>query len=216
MNKIVIDSTHRSWNAVIDGSDNTIWLCFEMKGSGVTIQGNVDNVLGNEEFSIGIRQLKLFPDDGSFIVSLGEREQGLHEKVCNRLIQLYRENKYRFEKSIKKDIKNYRQGQRREGKLQYCQSCAKKINRMNELGTNVDGTLNMDYCRQCFEHGEFNDNLTMIEMAERSMEWFGDFFADKSAAKKCLLERLKELKRWNDDRVGTRRVLSTKEGETNE
>lgn len=51
-----------------------------------------------------------------------------------------------------------------ENKL--CQSCGKPIHSSEQLGTNKDGSINHDYCKYCFEVGEFIDNVTMEEYIE--------------------------------------------------
>lgn len=38
----------------------------------------------------------------------------------------------------------------------YCQCCAMPMDEGKELyGTNSDGSVNEDYCKYCFEKGEF-------------------------------------------------------------
>lgn len=47
-----------------------------------------------------------------------------------------------------------------------CQSCGTPI---KIYGTNDDGTENQDYCRYCFENGEFTSNATMEEMIQHAI-----------------------------------------------
>jgi len=44
-----------------------------------------------------------------------------------------------------------------------CQSCGMPIKDANQLGTNSDGTKNSDYCKYCYDRGNFIDNVTMEE-----------------------------------------------------
>lgn len=47
--------------------------------------------------------------------------------------------------------------------MEICQSCGMPIESNGQLGTNKDGSLNTDYCKYCFENGEFIDKVTMEE-----------------------------------------------------
>ena len=47
-----------------------------------------------------------------------------------------------------------------------CQSCGMPINSNEQLGTNKDGGSNIDYCKYCYEKGEFIDKVTMEEYIE--------------------------------------------------
>lgn len=44
-----------------------------------------------------------------------------------------------------------------------CQSCSIPITSNEQLGTNKDGSINMDYCKYCYESGEFVNKVTMEE-----------------------------------------------------
>lgn len=44
-----------------------------------------------------------------------------------------------------------------------CQSCGMPIVNNNQLGSNKDGSLNEDYCKYCYQNGEFIDDVTMQE-----------------------------------------------------
>ena len=47
--------------------------------------------------------------------------------------------------------------------MKYCQCCAMPMGEGKELyGTNSDGSGNEDYCKYCFEKGEFTFNLYSI------------------------------------------------------
>ena len=47
-----------------------------------------------------------------------------------------------------------------------CQSCGMPIINDNQLGTNKDGSINNDYCKYCYNNGEFIDKVTMKEYIE--------------------------------------------------
>lgn len=44
-----------------------------------------------------------------------------------------------------------------------CQSCGMPITSKEQLGKNKDGSMNIDYCKYCYENGEFIDKVTMEE-----------------------------------------------------
>ncbi len=44
-----------------------------------------------------------------------------------------------------------------------CQSCGMPIPSNEQLGTEKDGKINNDYCKYCYEKGEFIDKVTMEE-----------------------------------------------------
>lgn len=44
-----------------------------------------------------------------------------------------------------------------------CQSCGMPIVADEQLGKNKDGSLNNDYCKFCYQDGEFVDKVTMEE-----------------------------------------------------
>lgn len=47
-----------------------------------------------------------------------------------------------------------------------CQSCGMPITSNEQLGKNKDGSINTDYCKYCYENGEFIDKVTMEEYIE--------------------------------------------------
>ena len=42
-----------------------------------------------------------------------------------------------------------------------CQSCGMPIENNEQLGTNKDGSINQDYCKYCFDKGEFVEKVCM-------------------------------------------------------
>ena len=47
-----------------------------------------------------------------------------------------------------------------------CQSCGMPIENKNQLGTNVDKSINEDYCIYCYKDGKFIDDVSMEEYIE--------------------------------------------------
>lgn len=52
-----------------------------------------------------------------------------------------------------------------------CQSCSMPIVSNEQLGSNKDGSSNADYCKYCYEKGEFIDKVTMEEYIEMCSEY---------------------------------------------
>ena len=77
-----------------------------------------------------------------------------------------------------------------------CQSCSCPLEQIGDLGTNADKTINVDYCKHCFEKGKFlsyetleeaiADSINYAEMAGMTKE---QMLAHASAV-------LPTLKRW--------------------
>ncbi|MGQ9623414.1 MAG: zinc ribbon domain-containing protein, partial [Candidatus Caldatribacteriaceae bacterium] len=45
----------------------------------------------------------------------------------------------------------------------FCQSCAMPMVKPEDFGTNADGSPNGEYCRYCFQNGEFTAPDTTVE-----------------------------------------------------
>lgn len=111
--KIVIDE-QKDWRAFIWVLDDTVSLGFETKPSEIPIQGEVDDALDgiyDYETEIGIGDLKMTLDDGFCIVYYGdcpkEQHEGIRPQIIEYLTNVYKENKKRFAKCIKADLKEY-------------------------------------------------------------------------------------------------------------
>lgn len=112
-NNIIIDE-QENWRAIIDDLGDTLVLCFETKPSGILIQGEVDEALEDIygwETKIGVGDLEMEMDDGSYIVYYGdcpkEQHAELKPKIIQYLTSVYAENKERFAKCIEADLKEY-------------------------------------------------------------------------------------------------------------
>ncbi|MCQ2236234.1 MAG: zinc ribbon domain-containing protein [Bacteroidales bacterium] len=77
-----------------------------------------------------------------------------------------------------------------------CQSCGMPIDSSLVLGTNADGSVNEDYCKYCYEDGEFLDKITMNEY----IELYGKYNSVTSVSNEIMrtrcLELFPTLKRW--------------------
>lgn len=81
-----------------------------------------------------------------------------------------------------------------------CQSCGMLLGDPAFYGTNADESRNEEYCIYCFAGGEFNENLTMEEMAAACVEMYAaNTGAEGEELKEVqvkIAEFLPTLKRW--------------------
>lgn len=80
--------------------------------------------------------------------------------------------------------------------MKFCQSCAMPMTD-DDFGTEKDGSKSEEYCKYCYQNGEFTSDITMEEMI--------DFCVPKTAeatgmseeeARKMSEEFFPQLKRW--------------------
>ena len=81
-----------------------------------------------------------------------------------------------------------------EGKI--CQSCGMPITSNEQLGTNKDGSINNDYCKYCYENGEFIDQVTMEEYIEMCSEYGSQAGMTSEEMKEHCAKLFPTLKRW--------------------
>ncbi len=79
-----------------------------------------------------------------------------------------------------------------------CQSCAMSLKLPEDKGTEADGTASDDYCKDCYEAGEFNEpEITLKEMIESSISTTAKSLDITLEEAKSYLESLiPTLKRW--------------------
>ena len=77
-----------------------------------------------------------------------------------------------------------------------CQSCGMPITDKELLGTNKDGSINEDYCKYCYQDGEFIDKVTMEEYIDMCSK-YGAQAGMTNEEMHAFLEKLfPTLKRW--------------------
>ena len=90
-----------------------------------------------------------------------------------------------------------------EGQLpQFCQSCGMKLSRIEDFGTNADGSTNFDYCQYCYKEGQFLQDVTMEGMIEHCAQFINEM--NKMMPKPMTIEEYRQmahtffpmLKRW--------------------
>ena len=87
---------------------------------------------------------------------------------------------------------------------QLCQSCGMPLSNEADCGTEPDGSINFDYCKYCYDKGEFKQQITMEEMAEHCMQFLDEvnrfmpapLTPDQYSA--MLHKMLPALKRWRN------------------
>jgi hypothetical protein len=78
----------------------------------------------------------------------------------------------------------------------FCQSCSMPLDNPELSGTEKDGSPSYEYCKYCYQNGEFtHPGITLDEMKERMTKML-----DKEKLPEDVLEaaisRLPHLKRW--------------------
>ncbi|MFH1703090.1 MAG: zinc ribbon domain-containing protein [Nitrospirota bacterium] len=85
-----------------------------------------------------------------------------------------------------------------QSETKICQSCGMPMEKIEDFGTNADGSRNEDYCCFCFKNGDFtNPNLTIDQMIDKLIG-----FADKMGMTQAQAREMAQaavipkLKRW--------------------
>lgn len=80
-----------------------------------------------------------------------------------------------------------------------CQSCGMPITSNDLLGTNKDGSINEDYCKYCYENGEFIDKVSMEDYINMCSK-YGTQAGMTNEEMKLHCEKLfPTLKRWQNN-----------------
>jgi len=81
-------------------------------------------------------------------------------------------------------------------KEKICQSCGMPISSDEQLGTNVDGSTNYDYCKYCFANGKFVDDVSMDEYIEMCSRFGAQAGMTNEQMRKHCVQLFPTLKRW--------------------
>lgn len=80
--------------------------------------------------------------------------------------------------------------------MNICQSCSIPL-KEEYKGTNNDGSKSEEYCKYCFENGEFIDDRTFEEEVEHLIPMYiDDRDISVEEAREAIIDALKDLKRW--------------------
>ena len=77
-----------------------------------------------------------------------------------------------------------------------CQSCGMPITNNEQLGTNKDNSLNQDYCKYCYQDGEFIDKVSMEEYIEMCSKYGCQAGMTNEEMKEHCKKLFPTLKRW--------------------
>ncbi len=81
---------------------------------------------------------------------------------------------------------------------QICQSCGMPIASEDLFGKNVDGSVNTDYCKYCFENGRFVDDVSMEEYVDMCSQFGAQAGMTNDEMKTFCQKLFPTLKRWKN------------------
>lgn len=79
-----------------------------------------------------------------------------------------------------------------------CQSCGMPIASNEQLGMNKDGSINPDYCKYCYQDGEFIDKVSMEEYIEMCSLYGSQAGMTNEEMKAYCTKLFPTLKRWKN------------------
>lgn len=79
-----------------------------------------------------------------------------------------------------------------------CQSCGMPITSEEQLGTNQDGSVNLDYCKYCYENGEFIDKVSMQEYIQMCSLYGAQAGMTNEQMRRYCAQLFPTLKRWRE------------------
>lgn len=77
-----------------------------------------------------------------------------------------------------------------------CQSCGMPIINREQLGTNKDGSINDDYCKYCYNKGEFINKVTLEEYIDMCSQYGEQAGMTNEEMKVYCSKLFPTLKRW--------------------
>ena len=80
-----------------------------------------------------------------------------------------------------------------------CQSCGMPIKDKSVLGTNKNGQINNDYCKYCFQNGEFIDKVSMEEYIDMCAKFGVQANMTNQEMKEHCQKLFPKLKRWKNN-----------------
>ncbi len=90
-----------------------------------------------------------------------------------------------------------------------CQSCGARVTRITEFGTYQDGSINTDYCLQCFEDGKFTlENKSLEARIAKNIQLAHKLGMSQAKAAKLADTVVPQIRKW-------RKRLRRKEENTN-
>ena len=84
-------------------------------------------------------------------------------------------------------------------KNKICQSCGMPIENEEVFGKNKDGSINYDYCKYCYQDGEFIDNVSMEDYIEMCSQFGSQAGMTNEEMKEYCTKLFPTLKRWKSE-----------------
>ena len=84
-------------------------------------------------------------------------------------------------------------------KNKICQSCGMPIENEEVFGKNKDGSINYDYCKYCYQDGEFIDNVSMEDYIEMCSQFGSQAGMTNEEMKEDCTKLFPTLKRWKSE-----------------
>lgn len=87
-----------------------------------------------------------------------------------------------------------------EDMMSMCQSCGMPLKESEMYGTNADGSKNEEYCKFCYQNGEFTDaGITMEDKIEKNIKIAVEKMGlDENEARAMANSVIPKLKRWRE------------------
>ena len=82
-----------------------------------------------------------------------------------------------------------------------CQSCAMPLTSEEMYGTNADGSVNTDYCKWCYDKGEFIEKCTMEEFIDKCSQFGEQAGMTNEQMKEYCTKVFPTLKRWQKAQI---------------
>lgn len=77
-----------------------------------------------------------------------------------------------------------------------CQSCGMPMNNHKDFGTDTNTSRNEEYCRFCYDRGEFKTKLPLDKFIEKQVKLAGTRGIPENEARRMAYDTLCKLKRW--------------------
>lgn len=72
------------------------------------------------------------------------------------------------------------------------------IESQEQLGKNIDGSINYDYCKYCYDNGKFIDDVTMEEYIEMCSQYGEQANMTNEEMRELCTKLFPTLKRWKN------------------
>lgn len=80
-----------------------------------------------------------------------------------------------------------------------CQSCGMPIQSEDMFGINKDGSINLDYCKYCYNDGKFIDDVSMEEYIDMCSQYGEQAGMTNEEMREYCTKLFPTLKRWKVD-----------------